>query len=268
MRVGFIQFAPVLGDVSASIEKLDAHLTRAVDADLWVLPELCNSGYNFTSWSQAWQTAEEIGSGPFVGYLTSICRERGCYVVSGLNERAGDRLYNTAVLVGPEGVVGHYRKLHLFLHEKDFFEPGDAGLPVFDIGLCRVGMLVCFDWLFPEVWRILALEGADLICHPSNLVLPGLAQRAVPIRALTNRVYVVTANRIGTEGDLTFTGQSTLAGPRGEILLQASPSEEEIGVIDLDVSLARDKRITARNHIFGDRRPDLYSSLLKTADGT
>ena len=267
MRVGFIQFAPVLGNVSASIEQLDAHLASAGDADLWVLPELCNSGYNFTSWSQAWQAAEEIGNGPFVRHLASVCRERGCHIVSGLNERAGDRLYNTAILVGPGGVVGHYRKLHLFLHEKDFFEPGDAGLPVFDIGSCRVGMLVCFDWLFPEVWRILALEGADLICHPSNLVLPGLAQRAVPIHALPNRVDVVTANRIGTEGDLTFTGQSTLAGPRGEILLQASPSEEEIGVVDVDVSLARDKRITPRNHIFGDRRPDLYSSLLRMAEG-
>jgi len=267
VRVGFIQFAPVLGDVSATIERLDANLASAGDADLWVLPELCNSGYNFSSWSEAWQTAEEIGNGPFVGYLASACREHGCHIVSGLNERAGDRLYNTAVLVGPEGVVGSYRKLHLFLHEKDFFEPGDAGLPVFDIGPCRVGMLVCFDWLFPEVWRILALEGADLICHPSNLVLPGLAQQAVPVHALTNRVYVVMANRIGTEGDLTFTGQSTVAGPRGEIMLQASPSDQEIGVAEVDVSRARDKQITARNHVFGDRRPDAYASLLKAASG-
>jgi predicted amidohydrolase len=264
VRVGFIQFAPVLGDLSATIERIDRQMAGAGVADLWVLPELCNSGYNFTSWSQAWETAEETPDGPFVRYLESLCREHGFQVVSGLNEREGVHLYNSAVLVGPGGYVGRYRKLHLFLHEKDYFQPGDAGLPVFDIGPCRVGMLVCFDWLFPEVWRILALEGADLICHPSNLVLPGLAQRAVPVHALTNRVYVVTANRIGTEGDLTFTGLSTVAGPRGEILWQASASDEEVGIVDLDVSLARDKRMTPRNHVFGDRRPEAYSALLKT----
>ena len=127
-------------------------------------------------------------------------------MVSGLNERDGDRLYNSAVLVGPEGYVGRYRKLHLFMNEKDYFQPGDAGLPVFDIGACKVGMLVCFDWQFPEAWRVLALKGADVICHPANLVLPGLAQRAVPIHALTNRVYVVTGNRTGTEGGLDLHG--------------------------------------------------------------
>lgn len=263
MRVGFIQFSPELGNVLATIDKIDHHLASAAAADLWVLPELCNSGYNFTSWSQAWESAEEIPHGPFLRYLESLCRQRGIHIASGLNERDGVHLYNSAVLVGPGGYVGRYRKLHLFHHEKDIFQPGNAGLPVFDIGLCRVGMLVCFDWLFPEVWRVLALKGADLICHPSNLVLPGLAQRAVPIHALMNRIYVVTANRTGTEGELTFTGQSTVAGPLGEVLRQASPSEEEAGIVELDISLARDKQITPRNHVLGDRRPDEYSALLK-----
>jgi predicted amidohydrolase len=149
------------------------------------------------------------------------------------------------------------------MDEKDFFAPGDAGLPVFDIGPCQVGMLVCFDWIFPEAWRVLALKGADVIAHPSNLVLPGLAQRAVPVHALTNRVYVVTANRIGTEGDLTFTGLSTIADPKGEVVVQASSSEEEIGVVDIDIRLARDKHITARNDVLADRRPEEYSPLLE-----
>jgi predicted amidohydrolase len=138
-------------------------------------------------------------------------------------------------------------------------------LLLFDIGLCRVGMLVCFDWMFPEVWRILALQGADVVCHPSNLVLPGLAQRAIPIRALTNRIGIVTANRIGTEGELTFTGLSTIADPRGEVLRQASPVAEEIGLAEFDLALARDKRITRRNDVLADRRPEEYS-LLWTQD--
>ena len=122
-----------------------------------------------------------------------------------------------------DGIAGHYRKLHLFVNEKDIFEPGDLGLPVFDRPYGRVGMQVCFDWAFPEAWRVLALKGADVICHPANLVLPGLAQSALPIYALTNRVFIATANRVGTEGELTFTGTSLIADPGGRVLSQAPP---------------------------------------------
>ncbi|MEJ2733111.1 MAG: nitrilase-related carbon-nitrogen hydrolase [Anaerolineae bacterium] len=267
MKIGFVQFAPVLGDVQATMAKIDQLRTRWDGVDLLVLPELCNSGYNFESSEQAWATSEEIGKSVFLQYLESLCQGHGCHIVSGFNERDGHHLYNSAVLVGPHGTVGRYRKLHLFLTEKDHFEPGDAGLPVFDVGPYRVGMLVCFDWLFPEVWRILALKGADVICHPSNLVLPGLAQRAVPIHALTNRLYVVTANRIGTEGNLLFTGMSTIANPKGEVLLQASPTDTEVGLVEADPEMARDKEITARNHIFADRRPEEYAFLLGKEDG-
>jgi predicted amidohydrolase len=262
MKVGFVQFAPVLGDVEWTMRKIDRLIGRAPLADIWVLPELCNSGYNFSSAEQAWETSERVAGSVFVQYLESICAQHDFYIVSGFNERDDGALYNSAILVGPGGYVGKYRKLHLFMREKDYFRPGDVGLPTFDVGPCRLGMLVCFDWIFPEVWRILALKGADLICHPSNLVLPGFAQRAIPIHALTNRVYIVTANRIGMEGDLSFTGLSTIADPRGDVLVQASQSEE-VGVADMDVSLSRDKMITARNDVFADRRPKDYSFLLR-----
>jgi predicted amidohydrolase len=261
MKIGFMQCTPVLGDVQATIDKIEALVPHCADADLVVLPELCNSGYNFVSRDQAWATSEPIGGGPFLDYLAGLCRQFGFHLVSGLNERDGERLYNSAALVGPGGYVGRYRKLHLFWNEVDFFEPGDAGLPVFDIGPCRLGMLVCFDWIYPEAWRVLALQGADLICHPSNLVLPGLAQSAVPIRALTNRLYVVTANRVGSEGDLTFTGLSTIAAPTGEVLLQASATAETVGLVEVDIGLARDKQITPRNHLFAGRRPEAYRLL-------
>jgi predicted amidohydrolase len=263
MRVGFLQFAPVLGDVESTMREIDRLIGCGATADIWVLPELCNSGYNFGSREQAWQTSEEVACSVFIQYLEAICAQHAFYVVSGFNERDDDGLYNSAVLVGPGGYIGKYRKFHLFMKEKDYFVPGDVGLPVFDIGLCKLGMLVCFDWIFPEVWRILALKGADIICHPSNLVLPGLAQRAIPVHALVNRVYIVTANRIGVEGDLAFTGLSTIAGPTGDVLVQASQLEEEIGVADVDVGLARDKMITSRNDIFADRRPKDYSFLLR-----
>jgi predicted amidohydrolase len=267
MKVGFVQFAPVLGSVESTIHRIDCLINLSAVVDIWVLPELCNSGYNFGSREQAWETSEQVTDSVFIRYLESVCVQRNCHIVSGFNERDRGNLYNSAVLVGPEGYVGKYRKLHLFLNEKDYFEPGDAGLPVFDIGLCKLGMLVCFDWIFPEVWRILALKGADVICHPSNLVLPGLAQSAVPIHALTNRVYVITANRIGVEGDLTFTGLSTIANPKGDVLVQASQGEEEVGTADVDLNLARDKRITSRNDVFADRRPNDYAFLLKEGLG-
>jgi predicted amidohydrolase len=264
MKIAFMQFAPALEDLPATMGTIDRLSAHCVGVDLLVLPELCNSGYNFTAKQQAWATSEEIEGSRFLGFLRTLCQRLDCHLVTGFNERCGDHLYNSAVLLNPQGYVGRYRKMHLFLNEKDYFEPGDEGLPVFDIGLCRVGMLVCFDWIFPEAWRVLALKGADVICHPSNLVLPGLAQRAVPVRAVTNRIYVVTANRVGKEGELTFTGASTIASPRGEVLAQAPSQGEAVAVVEVDVALARDKQITARNHVFADRRVEAYAGLLDT----
>lgn len=261
LKIGFVQCEPVLGDLRATIRRIDRLLRRAQGCDLLVLPELCNSGYNFRSYDQAWETSEEVANSTFISNLATICHELSMHIVSGFNERDNDALYNAAILVGPEGYIGSYRKLHLFKNEKDYFQPGNTGLPVFDIGVCIVGMLICFDWVFPEVWRIMALQGADVVCHPSNLVLPGLAQRAVPAHALTNRIFVVTANRVGTERDLTFTGCSIIVDPRGDVLIGGSATREEIGVAAIDITMARDKRITERNDLFDDRRPEEYSLL-------
>ncbi len=261
MKIGFLQFEPILGDREANMKKIGRLLNTDAETGLIVLPELCHSGYNFASREQAWETSEEIGKGVFVEFLVSLARERRCHIVAGINERDKDRLYNASVLVGPEGVIGKYRKMHLFWNEPDIFQAGDLGLPVFDIGSCRIGMLICFDWIFPEVWRILALKGADLVCHPSNLVLPGFCQKAIPVHAMINRIYIITANRIGTEGELTFTGLSVIADPKGEVIAQAAQNTEVIKVAEMDLNLARDKMMTPRNHVFKDRRPEEYRLL-------
>lgn len=262
MKAGFVQFTPELCNLDATLGKLENLLKEAPAADLLVLPELCNSGYNFPSRKEAWEAAEEIPNSRFIKLLRDHCGRNNSYVVSGFCEKDGLKLYNSAVLVGPEGFIGKYRKIHLFYNEKDFFAPGDAGLPVFATPIGNIAMLICFDWIFPEVWRILALKGADVICHSSALVLPGFAQRAVPIHALLNHVYVITANRTGTEATLTFTGMSTIASPKGEVVYQAAAEAQETRVFDLDLELARNKMITPRNHIFADRRPDQYQELL------
>ncbi len=264
MKIGFVQFRPVLANVEATIREIDRLSGQFQSADLVVLPELCNSGYNFVSANQAQQTAEDAQSGRFAQYLLALTQRHGQYIVAGINERDEEsgRLYNSAIVVGPWGHVGKYRKLHLFLNERDFFQPGNSGLPVFDLGMCKVGILICFDWIFPEAWRVLALRGADIVCHPANLVLPGLAQRAIPVHAVMNHVFIVTANRIGQEGDLTFTGLSTIANPKGDVLAQASQIETEVQLVDVEMATARDKAITPRNDVLADRRPEEYVDLV------
>lgn len=264
MKIGFVQFSPAFGDVEATIAELDGLRDQFKSADLVVLPELCNSGYNFATADEARRTAEDAQDGVFARYVLSVCKDHHQYIVAGVNELDGndDKLYNTAILVGPDGQLGKYRKLHLFVNEKDYFEPGDLGLPVFDLGVCKLGILVCFDWIFPETWRVLALRGADLVCHPANLVLPGLAQRGIPVHALMNRIFVVTANRIGRERDLKFTGLSIIANPKGDVLAQAPQDRTQVSIVDVDITAARDKMVTPRNHILNDRRPEEYADLV------
>ncbi len=265
MKIAFAQFAPVLGDSEANLALVQRLAPSYADADLVVLPELANSGYNFPDRAAARACAEDPETSPFVAALLEQARAADQHLVTGFCERAGDRLYNSALLLGPTGILGAYRKLHLFVDEKDLFEPGDLGLPVFDLPQARVGMLVCFDWVFPETWRALALQGAEIICHPANLVLPGKCQAVVPAQALCNRVFVITANRIGREGELSFTGDSLICDPDGAVLERAPADAECVRLVDVDPAEARDKMVTRRNDLFADRRPDQYHRLTDTA---
>ncbi|MDJ0764317.1 MAG: nitrilase-related carbon-nitrogen hydrolase [Myxococcota bacterium] len=266
MKIGYVQFAPALGNLNETLERLSPLIQAGKGADLLVLPELSNSGYNFKSRAMAFNLSESASDSVFLDYIIKKCAAYDLHIVVGINERDGDRLFNASFLIGPGGILGKYRKLHLFINEKDYFEPGDLGLPVFDIGSCKVGMVVCFDWIFPETFRILALKGADVICHPSNLVLPGFAQQAIPVHALLNHVFIVTANRIGIEGDLTFTGNSIISNKKGKLLASAPADRDEVKIVEIDAALARDKALTPRNDVFKDRRPGEYQELVKDLD--
>ncbi|MBI3586564.1 MAG: acyltransferase, partial [Ignavibacteriales bacterium] len=176
-------------------------------------------------------------------------------------EKAG-KIFNSAALVGPSGLIGVYRKIHLFDREHLFFTPGDLGFPVFDLPFGKIGIMICFDWIYPESARSLVLKGAQLIAHPSNLVLPHCPD-AMVTRCLENRIFAATANRVGNENrggfDLRFIGTSEIVSPRGEILKRLSTEKPEVGVSDIDLGLASDKKINTFNDLLGGRRTDQYS---------
>lgn len=263
IKAGFIQFYPLLGKPEKNIVRISDLLNKATDSDLIVLPELANTGYHFHSQEQAIELSETENNSKYLQILKERARQNNFFIVSGFLEKENNRLYNSSILIGPNGVIGKYRKIHLFWNEFDFFEKGNLGLPVFDIGFCKIGMLICFDWIFPEVWRILALKGADIICHPSNLVLP-YAQQAVPVQGMINRTYTITANRYGTERDVTFSGKSFISDPLGKTLCMAPNNKDHVAILNLDIEIARNKMITPRNHALDDRIPDQYKELLKS----
>ncbi|MGV7220717.1 MAG: nitrilase-related carbon-nitrogen hydrolase [Nitrospinales bacterium] len=261
MKVGFIQNQPKFGDIKANCEKVESLLGDA-SADLLVLPELFATGYQMRSIDEAKSLAESIPGGFTSDFLISLSKSRKMTIVAGLAEKCGDVIYNSAVVTGPEGYIGKYRKAHIFDTEKEVFTPGDLPFPVFDIGSARLGVMICFDWRFPETARTLMLKGADIIVHPSNLVLPHCPQ-AMITRCLENRVFAITADRVGKEErisgqELTFIGQSQVVDPDGNILYRASVDKEELKIVDIDISKARDKTLNPRNDIFKDRREDLY----------
>ncbi len=266
MKIALLQFKPELGKPDTNIARIQELVSDCKsEYDLLVMPELSNSGYLFASKAEALSASEEIPSGKFCGALVEISKEINAYIAAGICEREGDKLYNSSVLFSPGGEFNTYRKTHLFYEEKLWFTPGDTGLNVFEIsgefGKVKVGMMICFDWIFPESARTLALKGAQIIAHPSNLVL-SYCQQAMFTRAVENRVFTITANRTGTEvnrdKELYFTGKSVIVDTKGNYLCTASESDECILTAEIDPSAALDKNVTSMNSIFDDRRTDFY----------
>lgn len=260
MKVGFVQFAPVFGDKQANFRAVEK-LLKGIKADLLVLPELFATGYAFTSAEEVSDLAEETGDETtrFLSELSASCNSA---VVGGYIEREGLNCYNSALLTDPSGLIRTYRKIQLFNKEKLWFSPGNRAPEVLMSGGMKIGIMICFDWVFPEICRTLALKGAQVIAHPSNLVLPW-AQKAMFARCLENRVFAVTANRTGREtrgdNDFTFTGQSQVTGCMGEVLASADESTACVRLSDIDPSMAEDKSVNAFNDLLNDRRPQFYS---------
>jgi predicted amidohydrolase len=265
-----VQTDPVFGEVARNLDAAEAAL-RDVEADLVVLPELFSTGYSFRDRAEAERLAEPFPDGPTVRRLLAWSRRGGAAFVAGFAERAGGRVHNAAAIVADGRPLGRYRKVHLFGFEREVFDAGDETFPVVEHRGLRVGTMVCFDWIFPESARSLALAGADVIAHPSNLVLPW-CQRAMPLRALENGVYAATANRVGAEERpprprLRFTGGSLVVAPDGEVLASAGPDAPGVVAAEVSVARARDKRLPSGNDRLADRRPSLYRTQARSTTG-
>lgn len=239
-------------------------------ARLVVLPELIIPGY-VANRELLLPIAEHV-DGPSVRAWGQVAREHGGYVVGGLCERDGDRLYNTAVAVGPRGVVLHYRKLHPFREEKRVFEPGDLGLPIAETELGTIAVCICYDLRFVETLRVLGLSGAEAVCVPTAWV-PGFDSqrwdaegfcpqaRGAVVQANLNQVYVACASQAGSSDGLELLGSSMLADPYGRVLSGPLPGDrDEIAVVTVDLDAVREAQV--RDHLIApraDRRTDVYA---------
>ena len=263
MRVAFVQMHPEFGHKKRNIEKA-LSLMKSSPADLYVLPELFASGYMFISPQEVANLAEPFGEGETFKALSSFAEANKCGVVFGFAEKAPEGYYNSSAFAGYRGRRQLYRKIQLFYEEKLYFLPGNRQLEVFDFQGAKLGMMICFDWIFPEISRILALRGADIICHPANLVMP-YCQDAMKTRSIENRVFAITANRIGMENragkELIFTGKSQITDCKGNVIYRASENKEEIFTADIKSEEARDKNINSVNNLWQDRRVDYYNRL-------
>lgn len=267
MKIGFLQLRPKFGAVKENVREAKSILKNLSDATI-VLPELFNTGYLFRSVDELKKLAEPVSNGYTVSEMKKIARQRKLNLVFGMVERKQKKYFNSAVLVTSKGKIYTYQKVHLFDREKLFFQPGNKSFAVHNIGGCRIGIMICFDWIFPEVARILALRGAQVVCHPSNLVLPH-GQDAMRTRSIENRFFSITANRIGVEkrGNLSFsfTGKSQIVDPKGNVLASASERSVSLKIVEIDPAEANNKYVTPNNHVFEDRKVSLYRPILSRA---
>ena len=270
MKIAGVQMDVTLGDVAGNTQRIIDYLkqTAAAGATLTVFPECATTGYCFESRDEASALSEPV-PGPTSQAIADVCRELNVRAVFGMIEKSGDDIFNAAVLTGPNGIEGTYRKIHLpFLGLDQFSDYGDRPFSVHQAGDVKIGMNICYDSGFPESSRELTLAGAELIVLPTNWP-PGaevFGEYAINTRAMENAVYYIAVNRVGTERGVAFIGRSRICDPAGKTLAAGSASDEEILYAEIDPKQARNKcivRVPGKHAIdrIADRRPEFYSQL-------
>lgn len=279
IKVAAVQINPKLMKNADNLAKI-LERTReasAAGADLIVFPECALTGYVFHSRKEALPYAETV-PGPATAALAGLCRELGVHVVFGLLEADGMNLYNAAVLVGPEGLVGGYRKNHLpYLGVDRFVDPGNRPFRVHKTPVGNIGMHICYDCNFPESARVMTLQGADILALPTNWPTgrAHISRYVINTRALENKVHVVAVDRVGVERGVRFLGRSKIANAAGDTQATGSARREEILYAELSLKQARRKHIVIKPGEFEidyirDRRPEIYGDITaaKTAETT
>jgi predicted amidohydrolase len=266
MRISCLQFAPVLGDIAANLATIDEMLAES-ESDIAVLPELALTGYFFKTEDELTGLGQPIDS-PLALAIGELAKKHSTAIVTGFLEAAEGVFYNSSLAFDHHGrLAGHYRKVHRFYLETQIFEAGDLGFPVFDLktpsGVARTGMLICYDWRFPEATRSLAVQGAELIAMPSNIVTTtGMLEVTLRARAFENKVVLAFADRVGTDTNgsdtLTFQGKSAIINFNGDILALGAQTGREVVSATADIARTRDKRINEFNDILEDRSPFQY----------
>lgn len=259
-----VQFCPTFGETDDNIAKI-CNFVRETDADLIVFPELATSGYQFKDRNEALELGIDAVNGSEFPSFTETAVEANTIIVFGFPERVDEKVFNSSAMIEPSRRITIYRKIHLFDAEKERFDRSDMTLSVVETKIGRIGMMICFDWIFPETARLLALGSAQIVVHPSNLVLQ-FCQKAMFARSVENGVFTMTCNRIGTESrggkTLTFTGASQILSNRGETLAQAGTDNKEVITAVFNPSDADDKMITENNHLLNDRQTEFYTGLM------
>lgn len=265
----------VLMDKDANLAAMETALreTTSNGARLTVFPECAVAGYCYDSLAEAMPYAEPI-PGESSQFFEKLCRETNSFVIYGTLERVNDQLFNACVLVGPAGVIGSYRKIHLpFLGIDRFTTPGDRPFEVYDLGDIRVGMNICYDGSFPESSRVMALDGADLVVLPTNWP-PGsetFPMYVINTRAVENKIYYAAVDRIGVERGFAFIGGSKIVAPNGYDIQFADHANFEILYGEIDVEKSRNKhivRVADKHEInrFADRHPQWYDAISDPKD--
>lgn len=273
MRAAVVQFAPIFADAPANGERI-AQMAQELGeqgVDLAVFPEAAVTGYVFSSKEEVMAAAVAMKDEP-MRRIEAAAIDSGVHVVVGFAELAGGSLYNSAAFFGPKGTVGVYRKTHIPCLGLDRFVSAGDELTVFDTAIGKIGILICFDIRFPETARVMTLNGVEAICVPTNWpeTADGASDYVCPARAIENNVFILASNRAGEENGYRFIGKSKIIAPGGAVLADIQHNREETAIREIDLSLARVKKIVRvpgeyEMEIIGARRPELYTSLSSEA---
>jgi predicted amidohydrolase len=262
MRVSLVQFRPKLFDIKFNVQKA-INMVKNTEEDLIIFPELAFTGYAYRDIKEIEETSETAGNenAYSINTFKTFANKYSKNIIFGFNEKHEGKYYNSSIFIKSDGSYSIYRKIHLFNREKLFFTPGNSGFFVEDFKGYKIGMAICFDWIFPESFRTLSILGADLIAHPSNLVMP-YCQEANKIRSLENKIFIATSNRWGVEKNkdikYQFTGMSQITDPKGNIIERYEEERDIVKTFELKLEDSRNKNINDFNNIMEDRKKEFY----------